>query len=102
MLFCAIIGQKTGAFPVTIDDAQTVGELKEYIKAKNPHAMDSFDALNLTLFKVDIDISTDAAYRQAIEQISQITVAPSMEPLINPPASYRPNSLLLRERSKSL
>ena len=84
-LSCAILGQKTDAFTVKIDDAQTVGKLKEEMKKVMPKTLGSFDNSALTLYKVDIDTPGDyTAYQQVIEQISRNAVTASKEPLINP------------------
>lgn len=62
-LFCAIIGNGT-AFPVAIKKTQTVIE---------GIAETAGSAQTLTLYQVNIDISTDEAYMQAMRKISQNT-----------------------------
>ncbi|EGZ14316.1 hypothetical protein PHYSODRAFT_286778 [Phytophthora sojae] len=48
-LFCAIVGAAGSAFPVDIDGGQSVGDLKDAIKAKNPATITG-DAKDLQLF----------------------------------------------------
>ena len=75
-LCCAILGHKT-AFSVDIDETRMVGELKDEIKAKKAHALSSYDADSLVLYKVNINIpdngDNDEAYHQVIAKISQNT-----------------------------
>jgi hypothetical protein len=56
-LACIIIGQAT-AFTVTINETQYVDELKDEIKKKQQHNLAEVDADQLTLYKVNIDVST--------------------------------------------
>jgi len=83
-LFCAIFGQQTDAFHVNIDKAQTVSDLKGEIKKEIQQTLGSIDHGALTLYKVDIDVSDNAAYHKAIEQIHHNTVTASKELLSNP------------------
>jgi hypothetical protein len=69
LLFCAIIGRKT-AFEIDIQETRTVSGLKDQIKAE---AETPGPARHLTLYQVDIDISTDEACEQALQQIFQST-----------------------------
>ncbi|KAG2782154.1 hypothetical protein PC116_g34436, partial [Phytophthora cactorum] len=48
-LFCAIVGDAGSAFPVDIDAGQSVGDLKDAIKAKKPNKI-TCDADELQLF----------------------------------------------------
>ncbi|OWZ05155.1 Crinkler (CRN) [Phytophthora megakarya] len=48
-LFCAIVGEVGSAFPVDIDENETVGDLKNAIKAKNSATI-TCDARELQLF----------------------------------------------------
>eukprot|EP00644_Phytophthora_capsici_P015187 jgi/Phyca11/530721/estExt2_fgenesh1_pm.C_PHYCAscaffold_750003 len=48
-LFCAIVGVAGSAFPVTIDEGQSVGDLKEAIQVKNRETI-KCDAKDLQLF----------------------------------------------------
>ncbi|KAJ8577036.1 hypothetical protein ON010_g2170 [Phytophthora cinnamomi] len=53
-LFCAIVGVAGSAFPVDIDAAQTVGDLKDAIKAKKPDTIKGeADKLQLFLAKAE-------------------------------------------------
>ncbi|KAG2957620.1 hypothetical protein PC119_g27274 [Phytophthora cactorum] len=49
-LFCAIVGVAGSAFPVDIDDAESVWALKDAIKAKKPNDFKDVDADKLQLF----------------------------------------------------
>src|SRR5258708_16005275 len=62
---------KNEPFSVNINSNQPVSELKNCIKTKNKQALHSFDARNLTLYKVDINISTTHDYHNAIKAISE-------------------------------
>ncbi|KAL7692180.1 putative protein kinase-like domain superfamily [Plasmopara halstedii] len=48
-LFCVIVGKAGSAFPVTIDENETVGDLKKLIKAENSATI-TCDAKDLQLF----------------------------------------------------
>ncbi|KAJ8535189.1 hypothetical protein ON010_g13548 [Phytophthora cinnamomi] len=49
-LFCAIVGVAGSAFPVDIDAAQTVGDLKKMIKRDKRNRLEKVDADDLQLF----------------------------------------------------
>ncbi|CAI5724371.1 unnamed protein product [Peronospora effusa] len=49
-LFCVIVGVKGSAFPVDIDTTESVGDLKDAIKAKKANALKNVGARNLQLF----------------------------------------------------
>ncbi|OWY90453.1 Crinkler (CRN), partial [Phytophthora megakarya] len=49
-LFCAIVGVAGSAFPVDIDENETVGDLKNAIKAQKPNGLKYVDADKLQLF----------------------------------------------------
>jgi Crinkler effector protein N-terminal domain len=57
-LWCIVIGETT-QFPVTINETQYVGELKEAIKKKKEHTLGAFDADALNLYKVNIKVPDD-------------------------------------------
>ena len=69
MLFCAVIGGETLS-RVKIKKTQTVGDLKN--KIKSTEELDSA-AHSLTLYQVDLDISSDDAYLHAMQTISRST-----------------------------
>ena len=71
-LCCAILGQNT-AFLLEIDKTQMVDQLKKRIKAENAHALASYDADSLVLYKVNIKISSEEAFAQVMGKISQNT-----------------------------
>ena len=69
--YCAIIGRNDNdIFPVAINEARTVGELKDEIKKK---AETTSPAHTLTLYQVNIDISRDGACEHVMEKLSQNT-----------------------------
>ncbi|UIZ20347.1 hypothetical protein KXD40_000957 [Peronospora effusa] len=49
-LFLVIVGVKGSAFPVDIDTTESVGDLKDAIKAKKANALKNVGARNLQLF----------------------------------------------------
>jgi len=69
-LFNTIFGQKP-AFPVNINDTQTVGKLKRHIKTENVHALNSTDTDTLM-------------HEQVMQDISQKEVNTLKEELTNP------------------
>ena len=82
-LWCAIIGDKA-AFGVDIKETQTVGELKDKIKAQAANTLASYTADSLTLYKVNINILTDEAYLQAMQLIFQNTTCAQVVQAIPP------------------
>ncbi|KAI9895930.1 hypothetical protein PsorP6_018353 [Peronosclerospora sorghi] len=48
-IFCAIVGVQGIAFSVKIDACESVGDLKDVVKAKNPETI-TCDAKDLQLF----------------------------------------------------
>ncbi|UIZ20795.1 hypothetical protein KXD40_000987 [Peronospora effusa] len=48
-LFCVIVGVKGSAFPVDIDTTESVGDLKDAIKAKKANALKNVGVRNLQL-----------------------------------------------------
>ncbi|KAG3236880.1 hypothetical protein PI124_g18106 [Phytophthora idaei] len=52
-LFCAIVGEAGSTFPVDIDAGQSVGDLKDAIKAKNEDIKCPARELQLFLAKTD-------------------------------------------------
>jgi hypothetical protein len=82
-LFCAIIGDKDG-FPVKFDGTQTVGSLKDAIKAKAAQTLASVDAHALTLYKVNIDISNKKISARVKEQICQSSIDFDREQKLDP------------------
>ena len=72
-LCCSIIGETT-QFPITIDEAQLVGELKDAIKQTLQPASDNFAAHSLKLYKVNIDVSTQELVNKAIIAISTSSI----------------------------
>ena len=78
-LYCAILGlgqdnpdadADADAFPVEIDGAQTVGQLKVEIKTWAARLLEEIDAYTLKLYKVNINISGNA-YAGVMGQISR-------------------------------
>ena len=49
-LFCALIGGNGSAFPVTIEESETVSHLKEAIKLEKENDLKAIDADKLQLF----------------------------------------------------
>jgi hypothetical protein len=57
-LYCVVEGESTSkAFSVEIEPTQSIGSLKDAIKAKNPDTFNGVDANNLTLWRVDFPIT---------------------------------------------
>jgi hypothetical protein len=71
-LFCFIPGDKC-EFPVDIDETQTVGDLKKKIKEEKALKLNAFDAAELTLYKVNVDISSQDTRRTILKAISNNT-----------------------------
>ena len=61
-LICAILGTKA-VLTVTLDDTQTVADLKKETKATNENTVASFDAHRLTLYKVKLRVSEPETFR---------------------------------------
>jgi hypothetical protein len=51
-LFCWVLERSTSAFPVNMQEDETVGDLKDEIKRKNPNMFHGIDAAQLDLWKV--------------------------------------------------
>ena len=49
-LFCAFVGEKGSAFPVTIERSETVGDLKKAIKLEKANDLKAIDADKLELY----------------------------------------------------
>ena len=81
-LVCIIIGEST-AFPVKIDETQTVGELKKFIKKETEPDLDGVAAHRLTLYKVNIDMSDKAKFTKEVQDISQ-DLSKTEKELFNP------------------
>ena len=71
-LFCAILGENS-PLSVPFDETQIVDELKKLIKKEAAQTLASVDAHNLTLYEVNIDISSDEALKQVTGKVSQNT-----------------------------
>jgi len=90
-LYCAILGPgqddadaDADAFPVGIDGAQTVGQLKVEIKTQAAKSLGEIDAHTLKLYKVNINISGNA-YEGVMGQISRNELNDhSKQKLVNP------------------
>ena len=67
-LSCIVIGETT-AFPVDIDETQTVGELKDAIKEKKQVALKAIDANKLTLYRA---IVNESDYKQKQTRINEL------------------------------
>ena len=72
-LFCAIISENS-LIPIKFNGTQTVGELKDVIKAKAAQTLALVDAHTLTLYKVNIDISNKETSPGVMKQISQSSI----------------------------
>ena len=72
-LYCAILGDAS-IFSVDFNNTQTVEELQDAIKAKKKHALASYDASSLVLYKVNIDISNKEIYPGLMEQLRQSSI----------------------------
>ena len=57
-LFCIVLGEKS-TFSVKVDETQTVDELKEAIKNKEPHKFKDVDSDELTLHQIKIVLPDD-------------------------------------------
>jgi hypothetical protein len=57
-LFCLVDGDKA-PFPVKIESSESIGDLKDAIKAKIPDTFNGVDAKDLTLWSVSIPVSDD-------------------------------------------
>ncbi|KAG3238387.1 hypothetical protein PI124_g16651 [Phytophthora idaei] len=82
-LFCAIVGEAGSAFPVDIDAGQTVGDLKDAIKAKKPDTIKGeADKLQLFLAKTD-----DGAWLQnddpGVPELEEGRIHPDVQTLID-------------------
>ena len=63
-LFCVVDGQSTSnAFPLTVSPVDTIGGLKELIKAKKANDFQDVDADKLTLWRVSIPITKDNKHK---------------------------------------
>jgi Crinkler effector protein N-terminal domain len=49
-LFCALVGKKGSPFPVTIEDSETVSDLKDAIKLEKENALKEIDANKLKMY----------------------------------------------------
>ncbi|SRR5258706_9923095 len=85
-LLCAIIGTDT-TFSVTLNETESVASLKEQIKAENEHTLAAFEPDTLTLYKVNIDISTAEISNKVLEAISQNSIYCVKEELRSPLSS---------------
>ncbi|CAI5712327.1 unnamed protein product [Peronospora farinosa] len=79
-LFCVIVGVRGSAFPVEIDVAESVGDLKMAIKAEMANALQNFDADQLQLFLAkgtddkwlkDDDAAAQNLYKGEIHPVTQ-------------------------------
>ncbi|CAI5703000.1 hypothetical protein KXD40_004009 [Peronospora effusa] len=80
-LLCVIVGVRGSAFPVEIDVAESVGDLKTAIKAEMANALKNFDADQLQLFmakgtddkwlKDDDDAAAQHLYKGEIHPVFQ-------------------------------
>jgi len=68
-LNCIVLGEAS-VFPVKINDAQLVGELKKAIKNENPNDFKDIDAHHLTLYKIKIVIPDDEG-DNILDRVSQ-------------------------------
>jgi hypothetical protein len=71
-LFC-LVQKETTPFPVVINRGETVGDLKDAIKAKNPNDFQGVDARKLRLWKVEIpDDHSDLIQGQTLQDNNQL------------------------------
>ena len=70
---CAIIGTNT-AFSVKLNKTQLVAELKERIKTAKFKVLASVEADRLTLYKVNLDVSTAETNSKVLQAIEQNSV----------------------------
>jgi Crinkler effector protein N-terminal domain len=68
-ILCIITGETT-PFSVTIDETQSVGELKDAIKKETEPELNAFDAHTLTLYRIDVNGSNNESTRE-LQKISQ-------------------------------
>ena len=69
-LLCAILGKET-PFAIQADGNELVYELKRRICAEEHQTLASFQASNLILYKVNIEVSSQETFSMAMEAISQ-------------------------------
>ena len=69
-LYGVIIGD-TDAFNLKVDQTWTMSALRDHIKEKAAQMLASIHAHHLTLYKANIDISSEEAYIQVMKAISQ-------------------------------
>jgi hypothetical protein len=96
LLSCAIIGGKA-SFEIDIQETRTVGALKNRIKAA---AETTGPVYNLVLYQVDIDVPTDEAFEQAMQQISQSTTCAEAVQDLPPNAANPMQKELINTSSK--
>ncbi|CAB4398733.1 unnamed protein product [Rhizophagus irregularis] len=66
-LFCLVHGNpETSAFGIKYDKNTTVDELKDAILIKKKNAFANIDSPDLTLYQVNIDLTTQNAQRTAL------------------------------------
>jgi Crinkler effector protein N-terminal domain len=82
-LFC-IVSDGTTPFPVAIDETQSVGELKKAIKKETKPGLDAFAPHELTLYKINVDISNDDTWDKTIHDISRGDYKFSEKKKLNP------------------
>jgi len=70
ILYCLVLGEAT-PFPVKINKTQSVAELKKAIKKDKKKDFNDVDANNLTLYKIEVDISDDTKYEAITRDISR-------------------------------
>ncbi|KAF9946255.1 hypothetical protein BGZ70_003311, partial [Mortierella alpina] len=79
-MFCLVDGEAPSrAFPVSISFTETVGDLKDLIKAKKPNDFSDIDADKLTLWRVSYPIT--AANRHTAVLVSSMDSATELEPV---------------------
>ena len=71
-LNCIVLGEAS-VFPVKINDAQLVGELKKAIKNEKPNDFKDIDADHLTLhrIRINLDASDEDEYDRILDEVSQ-------------------------------
>src|SRR6267154_1523995 len=81
-IFCFLLGTKN-IFSVDYNEKTTVDHLKEAIRQKNLDILANIWARDLTLYKINVDISDDNEYPGIIDEISRGTFAfnPPKQPL---------------------
>ena len=80
---CAVLGTNT-IFGVTLNETQSVADLKEHIKATKAQTLAAVEADTLTLYKVNIDVSTTETFEKALGDISQNSICCVKEELRYP------------------